>query len=255
MPSSYAHHRFGRELLPVLPPEVRQCIQRFRRMYDLGLQGPDFFFYYNPYFKTAIGELGKVYHRKTGQDFFPAACAAATSEAAKAYLYGLLGHYCLDSRCHPFVEQLAAIGEARHTPLESELERYLLLLDGEPAPERYDISKRFHLTRGECMTVAAFYPPATGGAVSHSIRSMASSLRFLASPKRSRNVSILKKVKPSLIEHMIPAQDDPALAPYVGELKTLYDTALQQYPLLLSQLLEHMKNGQPLGEDFSRNFG
>ena len=255
MPSSYAHHRFGRELLPALPPDVRQCVQRFRRMYDLGLQGPDFFFYYNPYFKTTIGDLGKVYHLKTGLEFFPAACAAATSEAAKAYLYGLLGHYCLDSTCHPFVNRLVSIGEARHVPLESELERFFLLSDGETAPESYDISKRFRLTRGEYMTVAAFYPPATGGAVSWAVKNMAFSLRFLASPKRKRNVALLQKVKPSLIEHMIPAQDNPDLAPYVQELAELYGSALSQYPVLLAQLLAHQKNGQPLGEEFSPNFG
>lgn len=255
MPSSYAHHRFGREILPSLPPEVRQCIQRFRRMYDLGLQGPDFFFYYNPYFKTSTGSLGTFYHKKSGRDFFPAACTAATSEAAKAYLYGLLGHYCLDSTCHPFINSLVSIGEAAHTPLESELERFFLLADGKTTPESYDISKRFHLTRGECMTVAAFYPPATGGAVSHGVRNMASSLRFLASPRRNRNVAILKTVKPSLIAHMIPAQEDPALSPYVRELAELYGNALSRYPVLLAQLLAHQKNGQPLGEEFSPDFG
>ena len=66
MPASYAHYRFGKLLLPSLPVHVRQTIQRFRRMYDMGLQGPDFFFYYNPFLHTATGELGRVFHRQTG---------------------------------------------------------------------------------------------------------------------------------------------------------------------------------------------
>ena len=86
MPASYAHYRFGKLLLPQLPSDVRQCIQRFRRMYDVGLQGPDIFFYHNIFRKTATGELGSVIHRQTGRDFFPVACRAAASDAARAYL-------------------------------------------------------------------------------------------------------------------------------------------------------------------------
>ena len=97
MPASYAHYRFGKQVLPTLPADVRQCIQRFRRLYDMGLQGPDFFFYYNPVMKTAVGGLGEHFHSQTGQVFFDHACKAASSEAARAYLYGLLCHYCLDS--------------------------------------------------------------------------------------------------------------------------------------------------------------
>ena len=255
MPASYAHYRFGKELLPRLPGEVRQCIGRFRRLFDMGLQGPDIFFYYNPYMKTATGDLGRIFHRKTGLEFFPDACAAATSEAALAYLYGLLGHYCLDSRCHPFVNKLVQIGEAGHVPFESEFERYLLLLDKEPSPETFDLSRRWNMTRGECMTMAAFYPPATGMGVRMSIRSMAFSARFLASPKRARNEALLKHLKPALLDYRIPETDCEALAPYVRELKALYDQALDVYPLLLEQLLAHKATGAPLGQEFAPDFG
>lgn len=252
MPANYAHYRFGKLVLPKLPADVRQCIQRFRRMFDMGLHGPDFFFYYNPFLKTAVGDLGGQYHRKTGLEFFPAACACADTEAAKAYLYGLLGHYCLDSLCHPYVNRIEGIGEATHVELESQFEHYLLTLDGEAAPETYDMSRRFHLTRGECMTVAEFYPPATGANVSRSVRSMAFSVKFLANPKHE---ALLRKVKPELCQQMIPAQEREDLAVYIRELKALFDQALEHYPKLLSQLTAHMQTGEPLGELFTENFG
>ena len=255
MPASYAHYRFGKLLLPSLPPDVRQCIQRFRRMYDMGLQGPDFFFFYNPFLKTATGQLGGVFHRQSGQDFFPVACKAATSDAARAYLYGLLGHYCLDSICHPFVNQLVEIGEAQHIPLESQFERFLLTLDGEASPETFDMSKYFRLTRGECMSVAAFYPGSTGGSVFQSIRFMALFTRFLAHPNRARQTKILQKCKPRLCDHMIPTEENEDLAPYIRELQELYGQALEQYPRLLSQLQHHLQTGETLGEAFIPNFG
>ena len=252
MPASYAHYRFGKQLLPALPSDVRQTIQRFRRMYDMGLQGPDFFFYYNIFMKTSTGQLGSTFHHQSGREFFPVACKAADSDAAKAYLYGLLGHYCLDSTCHPFVNRLAAIGEAAHVPLESEFERFLLVLDREPSPQTYDMSKYLKLTRGECMTVSAFYPGSTGSKVSRGIHAMAFFIRVLAHPRNGR---FLLKYLPGLWQHSIPAGEDPDLAPYMGELRDLYGQALEKYPVLLQEITAHLQTGEPFTEAFAPDFG
>lgn len=255
MPASYAHYRFGKLLLPTLPPDVRQCVQRFRRMYDMGLQGPDFFFYCNPFLQTATVMLGEAFHRQTGREFFPTACKAAASDAARAYLYGLLGHYCLDSLCHPFINRLVEIEEARHVALESEFERFLLTLDGETSPQTFDMGKYFKVTRGECMTIAEFFPGATGGKVFRSIHAMALFTGFLAHPSRTRREKLLRKINPKLCDFMIPAEEDPNLAPYIRELHHLYGQALARYPQLLSQLSAHLKTGEDLGEAFTSPFG
>ena len=60
MPANYAHYRFGKLALSKLPAEARQCIGRFRRLYDIGLHGPDIFFYYNPAIDTAVGQRSAV---------------------------------------------------------------------------------------------------------------------------------------------------------------------------------------------------
>lgn len=252
MPASYAHYRFGKQTLKTMPPEARQCVQRFRRMYDAGLQGPDIFFYYNPCWKTQVGTLGKTFHGKTGGEFFPAACKAASSEAARAYLYGLLAHYCLDAGCHGFIRQLESAGEANHVVFEAEFERFLLVLDGQSQPESYDISSKIRLTRGECMSVAEFYPGTTGGQISRSVRSMARSLRFLAKPGREK---LLRKLGLSFADFVIPAEDNEDHTLYLGELKALYDDALGQYPRMLENLLAHMEHGHDLGRDFEKTFG
>lgn len=41
MPSTYAHYRFGRDVLSGLPPALQGIIQDHRALYDLGLHGPD----------------------------------------------------------------------------------------------------------------------------------------------------------------------------------------------------------------------
>lgn len=255
MPSSYAHYRFGKLLLPRLPGDVRQCIQRFRRMYDVGLQGPDFFFYYNFFSKSSVGDLGKKYHAQSGQEFFTHACAKADSEAALAYLYGLLGHYCLDSVAHPFVRQMVNIGEAKHVALEAEFDRFLMAKDGIAAPHTYDRSKHIRLTRGECMTAAGFFPPATGANVSHCLRVMGWSLRFLAGANREKTEKRLRRFAPGHLEQLIPLEEVEDYGYMVGELQELYDQALAKYPLLLQQLQQHRKTGEPLSDGFEPNFG
>lgn len=255
MPANYAHYRFGKQLIPTLPADARQCIQRFRRLFDVGLHGPDIFFYYNPFLKTATGALGSTYHMQTGQELFPKACAAAGSEAARAYLYGLLGHYCLDALCHPYIQQLVDIGEARHSPLEAEFDRYLMVKDGIPSPHTYELSNRLKLTRGECMTVSAFYPPATGAAISQCLKNMIFFTKFMVGPNRKTREKLLMAVKPSVCDHFIPLAEVEELALYVRELDALFQEALAQYPLLLEQLQAHMRTGEPLGEAFARDFG
>lgn len=256
MPACYAHYRFGREALPNLPANARQCIQRFRRMYDMGLQGPDIFFYsWNPLSKVKGPDLARTFHRQSGQEFFTRACTQADTEAAQAYLYGLLGHYCLDSICHPFVHRMVEIGEARHVALESEFERYLMERDGLASPHTQDRSSRVKLTRGECMTVAAFYPPATGGMVSGSVRSMAFSLKFLAGSDREKIEKILNRLNSALPDQMIPESEVEDYAFQIGELQELYDQALARFPELVRQLQDHAKTGEPLGEDFLAAFG
>lgn len=255
MPAAYAHYRFGKKLLPSLPGDVRQCIQRFRRMYDAGLQGPDLFFYYNPFLKTAIGDLGHSFHMQSGQEFFTAACAAANSEAARAYLYGLLGHYCLDSVCHPLIRRLADIGEAGHVALESEFDRFLMERDKIPSPHTHDLKKHLHLTRGECMTVSGFYPPANGAHVSRSIKTMAFFNKFFASPNRALVEKLVGRFSPQHLDYLIPESEAEALAPYIQELSTLLEEALARYPQLLQQLTAHMQTGEALGDDFAAHFG
>lgn len=253
MASTYAHHRLGKQLLPALPGDVKQCITRFRRMYDMGLQGPDFFFYHNPFMKTKAGELGYRFHGQSGKVFFEQACKAANSEAARAYLYGLLAHYCLDSVSHPFIKEKEKSGEGRHAPMEKEFDRYLMAMDGLESPHTQDLGKMIRLTRGECVTVAAFYPPATPNQVNQSVKFMAVSLSFLAKKKRSFLGKIL--LSPGLLENAIPEEADKNAQLINSELLARFNWCLRDYPRLLEQLENHRKTGTELGEEFAPAFG
>lgn len=254
MPSNYAHYRFGKQVLPELPPDVRQSIQRFRRLYDVGLHGPDLFFFHNPFFHTAVGELGTTFHEQSGQEFFTRVCAQVDSEAARVYLFGVLGHYVLDSHCHPFVNRMKQEGKAGHVVLESEFERYLLEADGLLPVHSWDHAKHIKLTRGECVTVSGFYPPATGGDIHWAVRFMAFANRFLTQKNRPRAEKILSLLNKKLLDNLIPLEPVTEFARMDSELLARYNRAVKVYPRMLEELLHHMTSGEPLGENFAPTF-
>lgn len=261
MPSTYAHYRMGVALLPTFPADVRRTIQRFRRLFDVGLHGPDIFLYYNPILPTSVGTLGSKYHAQTGREYFQRVCRVARlekSEAAQAYIYGALCHYALDSVCHPFVKEQAEQGVATHGQIEVEFDRFLLEKDGKIPPESQDLSNHLRLTPGECATVAKFYPPATSRQVQDSLRNMASSVKLFAVPDGARR-AVLRKgmemLKLSARNMLMTTGANPQCAHLNEPLMEKYDLAVAQFPELLSQLQAHLTYNGVFGEEFTKIFG
>ncbi len=261
MPSVYAHYRFGTALLGTVPADTRRTIGRFRRLYDVGLHGPDIFYYRSPILKNGDGFLGIKYHEQTGRAFFQRVCRAVRlerSEAALSYLYGVLSHYALDSVCHPFIAEQVANGEVSHAQIETEFDRFLMTLDGKKDPHTQDLTPHLQLTPGECETVAKFYPPATAALIRDSLRGMTRILRLLAVPEGPRRTVLEKGVGLFAKEYsgMIMTLDpDPQCAALDEPLLALYGKALKQFPAMLSQLHSHLTYSAPFGEVFETIFG
>jgi len=260
MPSQYAHYRFGAQQIGRLPPEVRKTIQRFRQLYDVGLHGPDLFFYHNIFVKDPVVRLGSKFHQQTGEEFFTRVCKRLRlepSEAGRAYLYGVLAHFCLDSLCHPFIIRQTADGAIGHTELEKEFDRFLLSMDGHIPPHTFDYSAHMKLTAGECATVAEFYSPATAAAVQLSVRNMAAIIRFLSAPKGFRRSALNASIKltgSAFSQHVMPRAPVRSCAHLDEPLLALYDQAAAQYPDLLQQLLAHLDHGAALGDGYQQIF-
>ena len=90
------------------------------------------------------------------------------------------------------------------------------------------MSKKMHLTRGECMTVAGFYPGSTGGKVALSIRLMAHFTKFLSHGNRKQQMQILQKVAPGLHDHRIPAEENEELVKFFCSLDPALRCEVQQ---------------------------
>lgn len=261
MPSNYAHYRFGAMAMDSMSPEIRRCVRRFRQLYDVGLHGPDLFFYHNIFAKDTYGDLARQFHHQSGEVFFSRVCRQLRlepSEAAMAYLYGVLAHYCLDSVCHPYINTIVKETDIGHTELETEFDRYLLTLDGKRPPHTFDCSPHMKLTRGECVTVSAFYPKTTPAAVYRSIHSMAFSVKMLASNKglaRNGVEAAVKLTGGAIAPYIMTRSPNPRCSHLDEDLLALFDQALETYPRLLESLAAHMTRNAPLGEEFEKSFG
>lgn len=258
MPGSYAHYRFGAQLLPVLSPEVRRVVKRHRALFDMGLHGPDIFFYHNIWHKTPVVKLGYQTHGTSGATLFTRAAKRLRlepSEAGLAYLYGLLAHFCLDSHCHPIVHQLTDGGELGHVELETEFDRFLLVLDGKTPPSTQDCSLHMQLSEEECQVVAGFYPGVTGQDVAKSVRTLATVTRLLATPAGKFRGFVNKTLPKSFAAMLMFDEPDPMYSPYDAQLLEGYDKAIAAFSGLEKQITVYLTCGVPLGEGFADTFG
>ncbi len=256
MPSHYAHYRFGTKAIQLLPPQVQRTIRLFRPLYDMGLHGPDIFFYHNIFLKDNVVKLGKKYHTFTGEEFFQPVCKhlrLEPNEAAMAYLYGVLTHYCLDSAVHPFVLKTVHDEEVGHVELETEFDRFLLQMDGKRQPNTFDCSPHMKLTGGECATVAKFYGT-TPGAVNASVKCMATSVRILSMPNGNLRRTVEKAAGSKLRQYFMGRTPNKKCARFNESMLALYDQALEELPGMMETLLAHMSHNAPLGARFEATF-
>lgn len=261
MPSTYAHYRFAASVLPSLPGDIRRTIQRFRRLYDIGLHGPDVFFYYNPFVSNRILALGSKFHQQTGHAFFQRVVRTVRLEgndASLAYLYGVLTHYCLDSACHPFIIT-HGVGMLTHSEIETEFDRFLLELDGKVPPCAQDLSPHIRLTPGECETAAKFYPPVTAQQFQDSVKGMAFYTRLLTAPEGSAKRAVLEKgigiTGREITGKLMGPKPNDRCSHLNSELLQLYDGAIDRFPVMLEQLQALLTYNAPLGEEFDLTFG
>lgn len=261
MPGIYAHYRMGKELLPQLPGDTARTIARFRRLFDMGLHGPDIFLYRNPVLPASVSALWTKFHAQDGKTFFVRVCRLTRmerSEAAQSYLYGVLCHYALDSVFCPFLKEQAAALGIPAGEIEAEFDRFLLEKDGKNPPESQDLSAHLRLTPGECATVAKFYPPATPRQVQGCVGHMAKQVRLCAVPEGARRTALRAAMQASRLpgRHMLmPAGANKRCCELNEQLLALYEQALEEFPELLRQVQANLTYNGGFDERFDKIFG
>lgn len=255
MPSTYTHYRFGVRVLPELKPDTRELLLRHRSLFDLGLQGPDFFFYYKLGKKTPVRQLAGFYHHQPGKTVFSKICREMKNpkEEELAYLYGLLGHYCLDSVTHPLVYRVTGDEGLNHNAMESEFERYLLEKDGFRNPHRHLRGAYLRCGGEKARVIARCYPEAEPKQIREALRTMAVVLDLLTIHSGAKLVlAAMGGANPGLL---MKKQPDPAWEKWNGPMENRWEEAVGQFPEFVRQLQKHLTCGQPFSGEFDKTFG
>ena len=258
MPSVYAHRRLGLRSLDLLPQKVQDCINRNPELYGLGLHGPDLMIFHDPIRKDEVYELNNFYHRQTGRQLFTKAAEVVregTDEGAISFIYGLLGHFTLDSSCHPFVREVSRQGCPGHLELESDFDRHLLELDGKVPAYTQKLTGHLKLRgKRDIISVTKVFA-LTPKQVRECLRRFRLIMALFTAPEGKRRDFLLSgKLSATASEMVIRIDPNPRCAEWIPELMDRYQQAEALYPVLMEQFLDLVETGAPLSDRFDITF-
>ena len=143
MPGFTTHYIMGMKAYNDMPSNtLKHIISKYRWLYQLGLQGPDMFFYYIPALRHRdYRNVASYMHEHHVQEFFECYLKESAKipfrqqrEQAIAYFCGYLCHYIGDSICHPYVygriqydiDNPSMAHHGKHAELENDIDALLL---------------------------------------------------------------------------------------------------------------------------------
>lgn len=173
MPGFTTHYIFGMKAYNDLPNnQLKHVIAKYRWLYQLGLQGPDIFFYNIPILRHRdYRNVGSYMHEHHVSDFFQCYLnemvqipSKQQREQALAYFCGFINHYIGDSICHPFVygrigydvDNPTGYHHGLHAALENELDAILLRKYKHKKPSEFNQAATIGLNGQETQFISKF---------------------------------------------------------------------------------------------------
>lgn len=173
MPGFTTHYLFGVKAYNDLPNNyLKYLISKYRWLYQLGLQGPDIFFYNIPIIRHRdYRNVGSYMHEYHVSDFFrnylkqlAEISSRQQREQALSYYAGFLCHYVADSICHPFVygriqyrtDGRGAQFHGLHAELENDIDALLLRKFKKKKPSEFNQAATICLNGQEIQFISRF---------------------------------------------------------------------------------------------------
>ena len=225
MPDCAAHYKFGQDVLDRVGAQLRTRALAFKREYDIGLQGPDPFFFYRPWRQTEIAAYGTARHEQPAVRMFAPILSQAPEKAALSYLMGLICHYALDARCHPYVNGRSRTS-ADHLRMEAAYDRHILSQSGSAGP-RYLLIPASGL---DFEAIGTLWPGMDADTVKACIKSM----RFYTRLVDRKGLTLLLETaagkRGAFSPMSLPRRVPPQQRENVRRLDELYAEALEECP-------------------------
>ena len=262
MPSTYAHYRFGYQLIKQLPPEIQKLINDNLELYSIGLHGPDIYFYYNPLRSNSINQVGYSLHAIPATAFFKNSRTViqedSQPDAALAYILGFICHFSLDSTCHPYIEERIHSSGLSHTEIEVEYDSMLMRRDGLD-PVVQPLTNHIHATMQNAKVIAKFFP-VNATDTYKALGSMIHYNDLLIAPKKTKRFLIYAlllltgnyKEMHGLIVQPTP---NPRCEESNETLDKLYTQAMELACRLISDYVAQIDSDKPLDSAYKHTFG
>ncbi len=182
----------------------------------------------------------------------------ADADAARAYLYGFICHFVLDSECHPYVEKMIHESGISHNEIEMEPDRYLLSADGYD-PTRHVQTSHVHPTRENAEVIAPFFQELSAKTVHKALRSMIFYHNLFRVPGKAKRALLFGAMRlvgkydalHGIVMSYVP---NPACTDYCILLKKKYDEAVPLAVRLIEELERVLDEGGVFSERFHRDF-
>ncbi len=198
MPAIYAHNKFGKFVIAKLPVREKAIIKKYPRAFRIGLQGPDFLFFYRAFSKNKINRIGVYYHHHDIYPFIQNALDVirdfGEDSSQYSYILGFICHFALDNACHPFVNEAMRITGCGHVEIEGDLD-HLILSSEDYAPEYYPMDKLVPTDFDTALSMAPFYESLSVHKIQISLRWMRRIKHFFVAP------GLLKRSLIDLLTH------------------------------------------------------
>ncbi len=262
MPAFYAHERFGKKVWKQIDGELKEILREHYPQFQIGLQGPDIFFFYRLYSNNEVAKYGISMHSISAYSFFVNArkIIQEKGRASKeyAYLLGFLCHYILDSESHPYVEQMIQKTGIAHMEIEEEFEKKLLRIDKED-PLAYPIAKRVPTDWNTVEAIVPFHPNLDAKRIRHSLIYLKELKRLFTAPsvvkqtvinfalKATGKYNTLKGVMNQRIDNLKCAESNMGLLRH-------FEAAIPVAVKMIYSFDESVKTGKELDERFNRTF-
>lgn len=215
MPGFTTHYILGMKAYNDLPANyLKFVITKYRWLYQLGLQGPDMFFYNLPILRHRDHRnVGSYMHEHRVNDFFRCAFdrlsrieSKQQKEEGMAFLCGFICHYIGDSICHPYVygrigydvQNPGGYYHGLHAKLENDIDALLLKKYKKKKPSQFNQAATICLNGMETQFISVFlsdcindafyrlssknHYQVTAGMIHRSILAMRFGCRTLADP-------------------------------------------------------------------------
>ena len=259
MPTTYTHWRFGQECLETLPKKTREIVNNHRDIYDIGVHGPDIFFY--DLLHDDVKSYGYTLHGFSGKEFFEHAIEVykeyPDKEEMLAYMLGFLSHYTFDSQSHGYVERKMEVSGITHNKVESEYDGYLMRKDGR-AVNLVDRSESLKPSREAARIISRFYPfdEAVMYRVFRAHKSFISAMNCM-SPFKFKVVTKLLDLTGKDGNRDIPVafEESEICRDSNLRMEKLQAKALELYPTLYKSLMAAIRKQQKLSRYFDHDFG